>query len=388
MQINESQRTIQAELELALVSGKLLTHANFGYPPKYGWSNAARTDKGVHSCAQVCSVKIVLPAEVMGGGEEGEGGIGGGWEEGVRTVVNKHLPADIRVLDVIKVTKSFCAKTARDRVRYQYMFPSFMVREWCRDDNTTNVGNLIRSTQSSSTSTNGGTMDLSPEKITTLQASLTSTRITPTEQSTLTAALTLYNGTHSFQNYTSGKKASDPSAIRYIHSVTLQDPIIDERTGMEWIPVEVVGQSFLLHQIRKMMCMAMDVVRGRVGLDVMAGSLIKAKKGGVGGKNGGEGGDEDEDDDGSVVVRVNVAPAQGLFLDMSYYETYNRRNPTHDRIDWQQEQVGGGGNGGMERWKEFKEGTVIGHIMEEEEREGNFVKYLVQREYYAQTDDD
>jgi hypothetical protein len=48
-QINESQRTLQAEFELALYRCKLLDTRNFGYPTKYGWSTSGRTDKGVHA---------------------------------------------------------------------------------------------------------------------------------------------------------------------------------------------------------------------------------------------------------------------------------------------------------------------------------------------------
>jgi hypothetical protein len=48
-QINEGQRTLQAEFELALLRCKLLDPRNFGYPTKYGWSTSGRTDKGVHA---------------------------------------------------------------------------------------------------------------------------------------------------------------------------------------------------------------------------------------------------------------------------------------------------------------------------------------------------
>ena len=110
-QINEGQRTLQAEVELALVRSQLLTVQNFGYPSKYGWSTSGRTDKGVHAAAQVVSAKIeIAPDQTM---------------DDVREALNNKLPEDIRVLDVVKVTRSFCAKTSRDMVRYQYMIPSF-----------------------------------------------------------------------------------------------------------------------------------------------------------------------------------------------------------------------------------------------------------------------
>jgi tRNA pseudouridine(38-40) synthase len=52
-QINAGQRTLQAELELALFRAGIISSSNFGWPSKYSWSNSARTDKGVHAAAQV-----------------------------------------------------------------------------------------------------------------------------------------------------------------------------------------------------------------------------------------------------------------------------------------------------------------------------------------------
>lgn len=45
-QMNPEQRTIQAEVELALYRSGMMAKHNFGTPHKYSWSNSARTDKG------------------------------------------------------------------------------------------------------------------------------------------------------------------------------------------------------------------------------------------------------------------------------------------------------------------------------------------------------
>lgn len=47
----------------------------------------------------------------------------------VRAEVNRFLPQDIRVLDILKTKRKFYAKTAREKVRYMYMLPSFMLYE-------------------------------------------------------------------------------------------------------------------------------------------------------------------------------------------------------------------------------------------------------------------
>lgn len=43
---------------------------------------------------------------------------------------NRFLPRDTRVLDVVRVTINFSAKTTRDQIRHRYTFPSFMVGDW------------------------------------------------------------------------------------------------------------------------------------------------------------------------------------------------------------------------------------------------------------------
>ena len=83
-----------------------------------------------------------------------------------------------------------------------------------------------------------------------------------------------------------------PQAKRFMETFRCQDPVVVE--GVEWIPTQVLGQSFLLHQIRKMISMAVDVGRGVASLDVMDKALSNSEK-----------------------VQVGLAPAQGLFLEMS-----------------------------------------------------------------------
>ena len=59
--MNPGVKTIQAEIEKALFSAEAIAPINYGFPKKYGWSNSARTDKGVHAAAQVCSARVAVP---------------------------------------------------------------------------------------------------------------------------------------------------------------------------------------------------------------------------------------------------------------------------------------------------------------------------------------
>jgi tRNA pseudouridine(38-40) synthase len=335
-QTNEGQRTVQAEFELALLRTGLLDARNFGFPGKYGWSTSGRTDRGVHAAAQVCSAKIeLLPGQTV---------------EHVRDLLNACLSehgTDITVLDVKRTTRSFCAKTQRERVRYQYLIPSFVL---------TDVATIRKLFDKAGCPDNGrpASDPLSAEEIAKIQPHLKDYRVTPDKLRALRTALKLYEGTHSFHNFTRRLSSDAPQAVRYIVSYTVEEPVL--YNGIEWIPTAVLGQSFLLNQIRKMICMAVDVARGAAPMATIEKALQK-----------------DQD------IRINNAPAQGLFLEMSFYTAYNNRkqqNTDLEDLDWHVED-----SPAWKRWKEFRNNTLLKHIAAEEEREGNFVKHLYVQEY-------
>ena len=124
--------------------------------------------------------------------------------------------------------------------------------------------------------------------------------------------LKLYEGTHNFHNYTVRKSASDPSAKRYIKSFTVaENPIII--AGQEWISVKVHGQSFMLHQIRKMVGMAALVVRCGCDPQIITESFSNA------------------------IISVPKAPALGLLLERPVFQSYNEQTAVkfgRDDIDF------------------------------------------------------
>lgn len=72
--------------------------------------------------------------------------------------------------------------------------------------------------------------------------------------------LKCYEGTHNFHNFTVGKNFNDSSCKRYIMSMTVGEPFIPKESKGEWVSVKIHGQSFMLHQIRKMIGLAILMV--------------------------------------------------------------------------------------------------------------------------------
>jgi len=163
-------------------------------------------------------------------------------------------------------------------------------------------------------------------------------RIDPRRLERVRSALSRFDGTHNFHNYTIDKGPRDPSAKRVIKSfVVAADPMIINDT--EWLSLKVHGQSFMMHQIRKMISMVALIVRcgcheGRI-------------------------------QDSYLPQRLNVpkAPSLGLLLERPVFDAYNEKLLGFGReaIDF----------GKYEKEiEEFKQREIYERIFGEEEQHG------------------
>lgn len=125
-------------------------------------------------------------------------------------------------------------------------------------------------------------------------------RVTAPRIERLQQALNLYLGTHNYHNYTVMKSANDPSAKRHIKSFEV-NPTPIQIGDTEWLSLKVHGQSFMMHQIRKMVAMAVMVVRCGTPLDIIKESY------------------------GFRRISIPKAPGLGLMLERPMFTEYNKK---------------------------------------------------------------
>jgi tRNA pseudouridine38-40 synthase len=125
-------------------------------------------------------------------------------------------------------------------------------------------------------------------------------RISPSRLGRVRRCLAMYEGTRNYHNFTVQKGYRDPSAKRVIKSFVVNgDPILIG--GTEWLSLKVHGQSFMMHQIRKMVGMVALVVR--CGCD--PNRIVEAY--------------------GDKTISIPKAPSLGLLLERPIFDTYNKR---------------------------------------------------------------
>ncbi|CAE5958044.1 unnamed protein product [Arabidopsis arenosa] len=155
--------------------------------------------------------------------------------------------------------------------------------------------------------------------------------------------LSYYVGSHNFHNFTTRTKAADPAANRYILSFNANTVI--NLDGKDFVKCEVVGQSFMLHQIRKMIGLAVAVMRNYAPESLIETAFKK-----------------------DVRINVPMAPEVGLYLDECFFTSYNKRfKGSHEEVS-------------MEEYKEvaeeFKWKHVYSHIGSAEEKDGSVAIWL------------
>ncbi|KAI6173465.1 TRNA pseudouridine synthase A, mitochondrial [Aphelenchoides besseyi] len=278
MQVQKDAPTIESNLFRAMRIYGIISEEEEKKPNLVFFQRAARTDRAVSAVRQICSITLPKDEKFLTDGPR---------------ILNEHLPKDIRVVGICRTTPSFHAQKSCDSRTYSYTLPTFAFAEL---DQLTN----------------------------------SKYRITPERIAEIDDLLKSFIGTHNFFNYTARREYADQSCNRFIISFktdktfTFYDSIRKE--DMEFITIYIRGQSFMLHQIRKMIGMIIAIIRGLVHKSDIQKTFESLRV--------------------SFVIEfhfllfpqmdVPKAPGLGLLLERLHYENYDRKYAkTHSSLnDW------------------------------------------------------
>ncbi|KAK1780887.1 pseudouridine synthase [Copromyces sp. CBS 386.78] len=427
IQINHKEKTIEGDLFAAFVKAGAISKANADDPKKSSLVRCARTDKGVHAAANVLSLKLIVE------------------DEDIVEKINSHLPDQIKVWGIQRVTNGFSCYQACDSRWYEYLMPSYAllppqpqsflgkkiidaakekgtydeyvdrlddvknfweevdkndiqpILENMDPDIRAEVIRILHDTadqeltddgEPSKPDTDVVSKDVEMEDTTaeettatepskdgeaaTTEATTTETqppaakvereftpvelavrqvkaayvaakrryRVTPARLEKLQEALNQYLGTHNFHNYTILKSHTDPSARRHIKSFQV-NPTPIRINDTEWLSLKVHGQSFMMHQIRKMVAMAVLIVRCGAPMSLVNESY------------------------GPRRISIPKAPGLGLMLERPVFDVSNKKFKELGRepIDF------GKWDGEIQK---FKDEHIYKRMFELEEKENSF----------------
>lgn len=163
----------------------------------------------------------------------------------------------------------------------------------------------------------------------------------------LNSTLEGYLGSHVFHNFTSGKSFKEDSSTRLIRYMKCSEPFFPcNQKELEFVVIKVKGQSFMMHQIRKMIGLAIAVVKGFATEEHIKKSMEEGH------------------------MDIPKAPGLGLMLEEAHFDRYNRKyggDGYHEPIEWEAQ------NDAIDK---FKEEYIYPVVVETELKERSMLNWL------------
>ncbi|KAM3304466.1 tRNA putativeuridine synthase A [Capsicum chacoense] len=371
MQKNPGAKTIEGDLEEALYQAGGVPDHDKCQPRRYDWARSARTDKGVSAVGQVVSGRFYVDPP------------------GFVDRLNSILAPQIRVFGFKRTTNAFNAKKFCDKRRYVYLVPVFALDPCAHRDRESVLASLgsgnelvkclhcsergrkvigamgkrvydpktksvivvdAPTSEGNAVIENGDSLSENVEEMNDENAKVVEERVQESvfsygekEKERFNRILKYYEGTHNFHNFTTRTKADDPAAKRYIISFNANTVVNVQ--GIEFVKCEVIGQSFMLHQIRKMIGLAVAIMRNCAPESLIVTAFRR-----------------------DVNINVPMAPEVGLYLDECFFTSYNSKwKDTHEEVSL---------TAYSEMAEEFKMKHIYSHIALTEHKEGTMGVWL------------
>ncbi|PWN35087.1 pseudouridine synthase, partial [Meira miltonrushii] len=369
LQINHGVKTIEGDIFEAFCKLAAVSKENAINPNKVGLQRAARTDRGVHAAGNLLTMKLILEPPGIGPND-------------LVKSMNEILPEFIRIWGFTRVQNSFNARTSCDSRQYEYLLPTYVflppkprshmyntLQQWAEKSEGEEAGKADADDDEEYRPTidyllnhpfwkkQGSDKDFKSDT-----AAKKQWRISMKQLNRVREIFSKYEGSHNFHNFTVGKPFRDRSAHRHMIKLTISDPKIINET--EWVSIKFHGQSFMLHQIRKMIGLLV-----LVGRTTAPASLIPETF-------------------GPARIHVPKAPGLGLLLEEPIFGGYNRRLEETMKRQNEDPISGNSGEGGIrkesvifsarygDQMEQFKQKWIYDRIHQEEEEKHEYVKFL------------
>ncbi|MEN2497308.1 MAG: tRNA pseudouridine synthase 1 [Marteilia pararefringens] len=159
-----------------------------------------------------------------------------------------------------------------------------------------------------------------------------------------------FRGTHNFYNFTTGKTFDDSSCLRFITNLETCAPFV-YKNDLEFIRIEIRGDSFMLHQIRNMMGLIVAYALGDLSIQFISKTIWENRK-----------------------LQIPKLPTLGLVLEKLFYEKHSKKskNCTNQQKDINYENY-------EKEIESFKNNKIYSHIYETESSSMPFKTFMEQK---------